>query len=108
MRAPEEAAAEERAWWVVRSAYQERVPVRQPRRSRMAIALALAAVVGAVALSPAGATVGRLITRALGVHHASPALFSLPTPGRLLVSGPGGTWTVASDGSTRRVGSWAQ
>jgi hypothetical protein len=61
-----------------------------------------------VALSPAGATVGHLISRALGVEHAVPALSSLPTHGRLLVSGSGGTWTVASDGSTRRIGSWEE
>jgi hypothetical protein len=70
--------------------------------------LAVAVLIGAVALSPAGATVGRLITRALGVQHAARALFSLPAPGRLLISGPGGTWTVAADGSTRRIGAWLQ
>jgi hypothetical protein len=66
----------------------------------------LVVLVCALALSPAGATVGRLIDRALGVRHAAPALFSLPATGRLLVSGPGGTWTVGSDGSSRRIGSW--
>ena len=108
-RGPDEAAAEQRAWAVVRSAYQERVPARR-RASYRWPALSFAAVVaaGAVALSPAGATVGRFITRALGVEHAAPALFSLPAPGRLLVSGPGGTWTVAADGSTRRLGAWTQ
>jgi hypothetical protein len=109
-RAPDERSAEDRAWLVVRSAYQDRVPAER-RRSYRRPAAALAAgvvLVGALALSPAGATVGRLISRALGVEHASPALSSLPAPGRLLVSGPGGTWTVASDGSTRRVGPWTQ
>jgi hypothetical protein len=108
-RAPDEAAAEQRAWAVVRSAYQERVPPTR-RASYRWPALSFVAVVaaGAVALSPAAATVGRLITRALGVEHAAPALFSLPAPGRLLVSGPGGTWAVAADGSTRRLGAWTQ
>ena len=109
MRAPDELAAEERAWQVVRSAYEGQVPSPQrhdPRR--VALVLAVAVLVGGVALSPAGAAVGRLITRALGVQHAAPALFSLPTPGRLLISGPGGTWAVAADGSTRRLGPWAQ
>ena len=107
-RAPDEAAAEERAWNVVRSAYQER-EASAPRTSYRWPGLAFLAAVlaGALALSPAGATVGRLITRALGVQHSTPALFSLPSPGRLLVAGPGGTWTVASDGSTRRLGPWA-
>ena len=56
----------------------------------------------------AGATVGRFITHALGVRHAAPALSSLPSSGRILISGPGGTWTAAADGSTRRLGSWPQ
>jgi hypothetical protein len=109
VRAPDEAGAEDRAWAVVRASYQERAP--SPQRTshrRLALVLVLAVSTGAVALSPAGATVGRLITRALGVQHAAPALFSLPAPGRLLVSGPGGTWIVAADGSTRRLGPWQQ
>ena len=59
-------------------------------------------------LSPAGATVRRLINQALGERHAAPALFALPSPGRLLVSGPGGAWTAAADGSVRRLGPWSQ
>lgn len=107
VRGPDEAAAEDRAWAVVRAAYQEREAVT-PRRAlvRNAVVVVVALVVGAVALSPAGATVGRLITRALGVKNAAPALSSLPAPGRLLVSNPAGTWTVAPDGSLRRLGPW--
>lgn len=109
VRAPDELGAEERAWAVVRSAYEERVPsAPHGRRARLALATALALSVGAVALSPAGATVGRLITRALGVEPAAPALSSLPAPGRVLISASGGTWTVASDGATRLLGRWAQ
>jgi hypothetical protein len=108
--APDERGAEERAWDVVRSAYQQRAPaVRRRSFRRPAGGLGAAVVlIGAVALSPAGATVGRLIDRALGVQHAAPGLFSLPAPGRLLVSGSGGTWTVGSDGSTRRIGPWTE
>lgn len=109
VRAPDERAAEHRAWEVVSSAYRAREPstgVRSKRRA--ALVLAVAVAVGAVALSPAGATVRRLITRALGVQHASPTLFSLPAPGRLLISGLEGTWSVAADGSTRRLGAWSQ
>ncbi len=109
VHAPDERGAEERSWAVVRSAYRERVPSAQRRpHLRPALALAAALLGGAVALSPAGATVGRLITRALGVQHAAPALSSLPASGRLLVSGPGGTWTVAANGSTLRLGPWSQ
>ena len=109
-RAPDEIGAESRAWDVVRSAYLEREPVvaRRRPRWRLAAAPAAAVVIAALVLSPAGASVGRLITRALGERHAAPALFSLPSPGRILVSGPGGTWTAAADGSTRRLGPWSQ
>jgi hypothetical protein len=109
VRAPDEHGAEERAWAVVRTAYELREAATVPRRrGRFVLVFAAALAVGAVALSPAGATVGRLITRALGVQHSSPALSSLPAPGRLLVSGPGGTWTVAADGALRRLGSWPE
>jgi hypothetical protein len=108
-RAPEEAAAQERTWAVVRDAYQAREPVRR-RRSRVRLLLvpAVAIVVAAATLSPAGATVGRWIRHALGVPHAAPALFRLPASGSVLVSGTGGTWTVAADGSSRRLGPWRQ
>jgi hypothetical protein len=109
VRAPDEHGAEQRALAVVRSAYRERVPSPQRTSARRpALVFAVAVLIGAVALSPAGATVGRLITRALGVQHAARVLFSLPAPGRLLISGPGGAWTVAADGSMRRIGPWPQ
>lgn len=105
--APDEHAAGQRAWTVVRSAYQAREPVvAPPSRRRYALALALALAVAALGFSPAGATVGHFITRALGIQHAASALSSLPTSGKLLVSGPDGTWSVAADGSIRRLGPW--
>jgi hypothetical protein len=108
-RGPDEGSAEERAWVVVRAAYVERVPpVRRKPYGRTALAFAGVVLLAALALSPAGATVKRLVTRALGVQHASPALVSLPSPGRMLASGPGGTWTVAADGATRHLGPWTQ
>jgi hypothetical protein len=108
-RAPDEIGAENRAWDVVRSAYleRERHVARRPRW-RLAVAPVLTVIVAALVLSPAGATVRRLINQALGEKHASPALFALPSPGRLLVSGPGGAWTAAADGSVRRLGPWSQ
>ena len=109
-RAPDETGAESRAWDVVRSAYLEReqVVARRRPRWRLAVAPVAAVMIAALALSPAGASVRRFITRALGEQHAAPALFSLPSSGRILVSGPGGTWTAAADGSTRRLGPWPQ
>ncbi|MGI8712621.1 MAG: hypothetical protein ACR2NR_05430 [Solirubrobacteraceae bacterium] len=109
LQAPDESAAQARTWEVVSAAYRERSPVVK-RRSRRTLALApaLVALVAVMSLTPAGATVSRLISHALGVPHASRALVSLPTPGRLLISGPDGTWTVSADGSRTRIGSWRQ
>jgi hypothetical protein len=107
LRAPDEPAAQERALTVVRAAYAERAPVRrQHSRARLVVVPVVILLLGAATLSPAGATVTRWIKHALGVPHASPALFRLPAAGTLLVSGPGGTWTVAADGSSRRLGPW--
>jgi hypothetical protein len=108
-RAPDEIGAQNRAWDVVRSGYLEREQsvARRPRW-RLVVAPALALIGAALVLSPAGATVRRLINHALGEKHAAPALFALPSPGRLLVSGPGGAWTAAADGSVRRLGLWSQ
>jgi WD40 repeat protein len=68
----------------------------------------VAALIGVLALTPAGAAVHRWIDQTLGVRHARPALFSLPASGRLLISGPGGAWTVGADGAKRRLGPWRQ
>jgi hypothetical protein len=105
---PDERAAEARAWGVIRGTFQEREPAAHRRSYRRPVAAATAVLVLAVSLvlSPAGATVGRLISRAFGVRHASPALISLPASGRLLVSGASGTWTVGPQGSKRRLGRW--
>jgi len=109
LETPDEGGAQARAWEVVSSAYREQSPVPKRRLSRrLAVAPALLALVGVLALSPAGATVSRLISHALGLPRAALGLVSLPAPGRLLVSGPGGTWTVSVDGSRRRLGSWRQ
>lgn len=109
LRGPDEGGAQQRAWNVVRAAYLERETVRGTRsRGRLAIVPVLAVLAAGVVLSPAGARVGRFITKALGVDHAAPMLSSLPSAGRVLLSGPGGTWTAAADGSIRRLGDWRQ
>lgn len=107
---PVDADAEERAWTVVRQAYTRREPAAR-RRSPIRPALVLAAVgvaVAAAALSPPGRAVVNAFRRSIGIEGAQPALFRLPAPGRLLVSGAGGTWVVAADGSTRRLGAFSQ
>jgi hypothetical protein len=105
IQAPGEREAGERAWGLVRAAYEAREPVAWPRRhARPLAAAAVVVAVVAAALSPAGRSVIHSLRKAVGVEHAEPELFSLPAPGRLLVSGPGGAWIVNSDGSRRRLG----
>jgi hypothetical protein len=97
--------AEERAWQVVRAAFEEREPVQRPRsRLRPAIALAAAALVAGVLASPPGWSLIHSIRKAVGVEGAKTELFSLPAPGRLLVVSQRGLWTVQQDGSRRLLG----
>jgi hypothetical protein len=103
--------AEERTWEIVRRAYEERSPM--PRRrstNRLVITLAVVAIgVAAAAIaSPPGQAVFRKMREVVGVQHAEPALFSLPSPGRLLVVSArhGGVWLVHSNGLKRRIGSY--
>ncbi len=110
VRAPDEAAAQDRAWATVRGAYRDR-PAVAPSRSRRRVALVpiAAVLVGAIAFSPAGATVKRFINRALSappIAHA--AALSLPAPGRLLLSNARGTWVVSAHGAVKRLGAWTQ
>jgi hypothetical protein len=105
---PIDPEAEERAWALVRVAYARHEPMRpNVRRWPLAAAVGLAAVVAAT-LSPPGRAVVDAVRRTIGIEHAAPALFRLPAPGRLLVSGAGGTWVVSADGSKRRLGDEVQ
>lgn len=105
-RAPQEAPAQQRAWTVVQAAYSAAEP-RRRRRTRAILVLLPAVIVASVlALTPAAATVHHWITKTLTVTHPRRELFSLPAAGRILVSGPGGTWTMAADGSRRRLGAF--
>jgi len=106
-RAPREAEARERAWEVVRSAYESREPVTWPRRhARPLIAGAVVAAAVAAVLSPPGRSVVHSLRKAVGVENAQTELFSLPAHRRLLVSGTGGAWVVNADGSRRRLGAY--
>jgi hypothetical protein len=105
--APDERAAEDRAWAVVRRAYAEREPVAWPRRhARPLVAGALVAAAVAAVLTPPGRSVVHSLRKAVGVQGAQTELVSLPSPGHLLVSGRGGTWIVNADGSRRRLGAY--
>lgn len=105
--APHEREAEKRAWLVVRDAYRLREPLPAPRRRlRPAVALAVAAAVVACVVSPPGRAVLGSLRRAVGVEPAAPALFRLPTAGKLLVRSDEGAWIVHADGSKRLLPGW--
>jgi hypothetical protein len=105
---PTDAEAEGRAWDVVGAAFAAREVRRRRRRPVLLVAAAGIAAVVAAALSPPGRAVVNAVRRSIGIEGAQTALFKLPSPGRLLVSGAGGTWVVSADGSTRRLGSYPQ
>jgi hypothetical protein len=101
---------EDRAWEVVRRAFEERAPAsaRSRRGNRLFAAVvvaAVAAVLGA-ALSPPGRAVFQRVRKAVGIEHAEPALFSLPATGKLLVVSAehGGVWLVRDNGFMRKLG----
>lgn len=102
---------EDRAWEVVRRAYEERPPARRRRGSRVLVAgvVGAAAIVAGAALSPPGRAVFHSVQRAVGIEHAEPALFSLPAQGRLLVvsANDGGVWLVRANGFMRKLGPYA-
>ena len=78
-RAPDETAAQERAWTIVRHALPAPVNRRRRPRWRATLALAVCLLLGLLALSPAGASVRHWISHALGEPHAgaSPVLAAI-------------------------------
>jgi hypothetical protein len=102
---PGEHEARERAWALIRAAYSEREPQQRqrPLLRPLLVACAFAAVVAA-ALSTPGRAVIETVREAVGVETAGPALFSLPTEGRVLAVSPGTAWVVQDDGSSRLLG----
>jgi hypothetical protein len=101
---PDDLQARRRSWAIVRAAFEEREPVRRRPNLRPALALAAAAALVAAALSSPGGAVIERVREAIGVERAQPALFSLPTGGRVLVSSTRGIWIVQPDGSKRLLG----
>lgn len=104
-----DAEAEERGLEVVLAAYAERRPrARHTALPRLALVLAGAAVIAALLLSPAGASVRDWVG---GVFSPAPApshtgLGQIPGGGRLLVQNTGGPWVVEADGSRHRLGDY--
>jgi hypothetical protein len=106
---PGEHDARERTWTVVSAAFSERQPLERTRRMlRPTIAIAFAIAALAAVLSPSGRAVLDEIREVVGVERAQPALFSLPAPGRLLVSSDAGVWVVEQNGSKRLLGEYRE
>jgi hypothetical protein len=112
---PDAAAARERGWRVVATAYAEREAVpRRVSRARWAAAVAAAAcaIAVAVALTPPGDAVARWF-RAVVAPAPAPrpartrsVLGALPGHGLLLVVARNGPWVLQRDGSRRRLGAY--
>ena len=105
---PEEHAARERAWAVVAAAFAGREPQPRRRSWKPVAAIAVALVVVAGLLSPPGRAVLDEIREVVGVENSEPALFSLPAPGRLLVTADSGAWVIDQDGSRRLLGRYRE
>ena len=105
---PDEDGARERSWAVVSAAFAEREPQPSRRSWKPVAAVALAVVVVAGLLSPPGRAVLDEIRQVVGVEESAPALFSLPAPGRLLVTADSGVWIVDEDGSKRLLGDYRE
>jgi len=105
---PDEHEARERSWAVVSAAFAEREPQPRRRSWRPVAAVALAVVVLAGLLSPPGRAVLDGIRQVVGVKESAPALFSLPAPGRLLVTAGSGVWIVDENGSKRLLGDYRE
>ena len=106
---PEDTEARERSWRVLETAFHEREPVEQRRKMvRPVLVTAVVAALLAAVLSPPGRAVLDEIRETVGVERAQPALFSLPAPGRLLVTSDAGVWVVREDGSKRLLGPYRE
>jgi len=109
LRAPHEAAAEERAWPAVREAFaaRERVPVRRHWRTPV-VAAAAVALVAAAATPPGQAVAGFVRDRIVrdARRGTAPEPLATRTPGRLLLTTPAGVWILRGDGSGRLLGGY--
>jgi dipeptidyl aminopeptidase/acylaminoacyl peptidase len=96
--APGEREAGERSLDVVRSAFEERIPVPRRRDWRPFVAVAVGAAILAAAFTPPGHAVWSSLRDAVSDEDN---LLSLPSRGRVLVNAPAGAWVVNRDGSKR-------
>ena len=109
---PVPAEAERRGLEVVAVAYAQRQPPRpQPvRLPRLALAFAIATLLAALLLSPAGAAVRDWVDEAIttSTPPPEPELAQIPGGGRLLVQSATGPWVVQPDGSRRLLGDYEE
>lgn len=106
---PDEYDARVRSWEVMRAGFAEREPAPRPRRLlRPALAFAVLAAVAAGALSPPGRALIESVRESIGVEEAAPALFALPSEGRVLVTSARGVWVVRPEGSKRLLGRYRE
>jgi hypothetical protein len=106
---PGEHEARGRTWAVVSASFAERQPVeKRGKMWRPAVAIAIVVAAAAAVLSSPGRAVLDELREVVGVERAQPALFSLPTEGRLLVSSDAGIWVVQQDGSKRLLGPYRE
>jgi hypothetical protein len=100
--------AERRGLELVSAAFAQRQRPRRNPLPRLAVALAVTALLAALLLTPAGASVRGWIDDAFtgGVPDAEPGLTEIPGGGRLLVQSQAGPWVVQPDGSRRLLGGY--
>jgi hypothetical protein len=106
--------AEARGLRVLEAAYAERESSDPPRLEtrrplpRLALSLALAALLAVLVLSPAGAAVRSWVDEVLtaSTPRPEPTLGEIPGGGRLLVQSAAGPWVVQPDGSRRLLGDY--
>ncbi len=113
---PDEAEAERRGLKVVEAAYAERAArarrgaVSKRRATlRPALGLVLAALLAALVLSPAGASVREWVGDVLATSKTprpERGLAGIPGGGTLLVQSHAGPWVVHADGSRRLLGAY--
>jgi hypothetical protein len=112
---PPPADAEERGLRIVEAAFAQGQGGEPPSRAnrlpslpRLALCLALATLLAALLLSPAGADVRHWVGGAFTsfAPRPEPTLSEIPGGGRLLVQSGIGSWVVQSDGSRRLLGDY--
>ena len=109
LRAPDEAAAQERAWPAVREAFAAREPVPARRHWRAPVLAAAAVALVAAAATPPGQAVAGFVRDRIvrdAPRRTTPEPLATRTPGRLLLTTPAGVWILRGDGSGRLLGGY--